>query len=299
MKPPHPTRIVLIALLVACSMQLQARQLSLPLVTFAPGDIFVSLEQGPVLWWTPAGLLRSVLVPTVTGVGEGMGFDAAGNLYVTRWCSDGPCQTGNTVEKFNNLGLSQGQAGHAFDCQPHTIVFDRAGFAYTGQAACRKTIVKSTLGATITAEYTVAEDNYGVFWMDLAPDGCTMVYTSFGPNVKQFDVCANTQLADFNAAPVPGGMAQDLRVLPDGGVLVSSGEVIARLDHNGVVTQTYAVPTEGALWAGLDLVGDGTFWAANYFSSNMHRFDLASGTKLATITTGIPANSPVGVRVKK
>src|SRR5688572_22345852 len=263
MKPPHPTRIVLIALLVACSMQLQARQLSLPLVTFAPGDIFVSLEQGPVLWWTPAGLLRSVLVPTVTGVGEGMGFDAAGNLYVTRWCSDGPCQTGNTVEKFNNLGLSQGQAGHAFDCQPHTIVFDRAGFAYTGQAACRKTIVKSTLGATITAEYTVAEDNYGVFWMDLAPDGSTMVYTSFGPNVKQFDVCANTQLADFNAAPVPGGMAQDRRVMRDRGIRVSRAGVLARREHSSVVTQTCAVPRETARWSGLDLVGNGAFGAAN------------------------------------
>ena len=91
----------------------------------------------------------------------------------------------------------------------------------------------------------------------------------------------------------------DLAIEPDGGVLVASGEVIARLDHNGVLTQTYQVPGEGALWAGLDLVGDGTFWAGNYYSSNLHRFDLASGTKLATITTGVPANTIVGVRVRK
>ena len=65
-------------------------------------------------------------------------------------------------------------------------------------------------------------------------------------------------------------MAQDLRVLPDGGVLVSSGQVIARLDKTGVLTQTYEVPGEGALWAGLDLAGDGTFWAATISSSNVY-----------------------------
>ena len=27
----------------------------------------------------------------------------------------------------------------------------------------------------------------GVFWMDLAPDGCTMFYTSYGPNVKRYE----------------------------------------------------------------------------------------------------------------
>jgi outer membrane protein assembly factor BamB len=290
---------VLLAVVAALSLQLRASQLSLPLLTFAKGDVFVSLENGPVLWWTAAGLPRGILIPTVLGVGEGMAFDSAGNLYVTRWCLDGPCQFGNTIEKFNSLGLSQGKVGPVFNCQPHTMVFDRAGAAYVGQAACNKTILKLSLPAAVAGEYAVAEETYGVFWMDLAADGCTMVYTSVGSNVKQFDVCANAQLADFNAAPLPGGITHDVRVLPDGGVLVSSGEVIARLDHTGVLTRTYQVPGEGALWAGLDLVGDGTFWAGNYFSSNLHRFDLATGSKLATITTGVPANSIVGLRVKK
>jgi streptogramin lyase len=126
-----------------------------------------------------------------------------------------------------------------------------------------------------------------------------LFYTSFGPNVKRVDVCANTQLADFNAAPLPGGITQDLRVLPDGGVLVSSGQVIVRLDPAGVIAQTYEIPGEGALWAGIDLVDDGTFWAGNYFSSNVYRFDLATGAPLTRFNTGTPANSVVGIRVKK
>jgi hypothetical protein len=111
-------------------------------------------------------------------------------------------------------------------------------------------------------------------------------------------VCAGSQLPDFNVAGVPGGMAQDLRVLPDGGVLVSSGQVIARLNSDGIVTQLYEVPGEASLWAGLDLADNGaSFWAGNYFSSNLHKFDLATGTHLASISIATPSNTVVGLRV--
>lgn len=291
---PHRVWILLIALLVPLSFQVHAFHIS-----YEPGDVFVSLEPGPIQWRSPDGTLRSVLAPTVTGTGEGMAFDASGNLYVTRWCVDSMCTTGNAVEMYNVLGASMGRVGRTFNCNPHTIVFDAAGSAYIGQAGCRQTILKSVPSEIWDTEFTVAPDNYGVFWMDLAADGCTMFYTSFGPNVKRFDVCTSTQLPDFNAAALPGGMAQDVRVLLDGGVLVSSGQVIARLDDSGVLTRTYEVPGEGALWAGLDLVGDGTFWAGNYFSSNVHKFDLAEGTRLASFNTGTPASTVVGIRVMK
>lgn len=266
---------------------------------YAPGDLLVSLEPGPVQWRTSTGVLRSTLAQTVPGTGEGMAFDASGNLYVTRWCVDPFCGQGDTggVEKFNTFGQSLGKVGPAFNCAPHTIVFAAPGTAYVGQAGCAKTIIKTPLDTTITAEYAVAEEIQGVFWMDLGSDGCTMLYTSFGPNVKRYDVCGNTQLANFNAAPLPGGIGQDLRVLSDGGLLVSSGQVIVRLDESGVVTQTYEVPGEDALWTGIDLVGDGTFWVGNYRTSNVYRFNLASGALVAGFNTGTPENTVVGLRV--
>jgi streptogramin lyase len=269
-----------------------------PPVSFGPGDIMVSLETGPVQWRLADGTLRALLVPTVVGTGEGMAFDAAGTLYVTRWCTDAACQTGNTVEKYGTLGLPAGTTGRTYNCQPHTILFDSAGAAYVGQAGCNKSILKHTSSPATDDEYMVAEENYGVFWMDLAADGCTMFYTSVGPNVKRYDVCGRTQLADFNAAPLPGGITHDLRVLPDGGVLVSSGQVIARLNSSGVLVQTYEVPGEGALWAGVELAGDGTFWAANYFSSNVHHFNL-NGTRIGGFNSGTPANTVVALRIKK
>jgi outer membrane protein assembly factor BamB len=271
----------------------------------APGDLFVSLETGPVLWRLPDGTARGVLLPTIAGTGEGMDFDLAGNLHVARWCVDSSCRTGNTVEKFNVYGLSQGAVGEGYDCAPHAIVFDRAGpsrgTAYVGQAGCRGSILKFAPGATSpTAEFAVTPDQQGAFWIDLAPDSCTIFYTSFGPNVKRFDVCTHRQLPDFNQVPLPGGIAQDVRVLSDGGVLVASGDAIARLNSAGVLVGTYAVPGEdGALWAGLDLAGDGTFWAGNYFSSNVYRFDLTTGAVLWGFNTGTPANTVVGIRVRK
>ena len=305
MKTAMITRPVflLLAVLVALPAQLPARQLPIqlpPPIAFGPGDILISLEPGPVVWFSPNGTLQRVLVPTVTGLGEGMAFDGAGNLHVNRWCTDPSCtNTGNAIEQYNTLGLSVGTTGGNFNCSPHAIDFDAAGNFYVGQAGCNRTILKFLPGGTTpVTEYAVAQQE-GIWWLDLAPDGCTIFYTSIEPNVKRFDVCNNVQLPDFNAAPLPGAFTHDLRVLPDGGVLVANANVITRLNAAGVVTRTYEVEGEAALWAGLDLVGDGTFWAGNYYSSNVHQFNLDAGTRLAGFNTGTPTQTVVSIRVKK
>jgi len=265
--------------------------------TFAPGDVFVSLEPGPVQWWLADGTPRATLTSTVTGLGEGLAFDRHGNLYVARWRADALGATGNTLEKFNNAGQSMGAVGTGYNCDPHTIAFTNTDIAYVGQAGCRKTILKFVPDQIDPIELFPAEETQGIFWMDLAPDGCTMFYTSVGPNVKRFDVCGNVQLTDFNVTALPGAFTHDLRLLPDGGVLVANGEVITRLNAAGLVVRTYQGPPESTLWAGLDLVGDGTFWAANYFTSNIYRIDLASGNIIDSFNTGTPPNTAVAVRV--
>jgi hypothetical protein len=286
-------------LLVAAAVLLLSPAAKAVHISFERGDIFISLETGPVQWRMPDGTLRQALVPTVAGYGEGMAFDVSGNLYVARWRADSMGFTGNTVEKYDVLGRSEGAVGNSYNCDPHTIVFQPNGVAYVGHAGCRRSILKFTPGAVTPTEYMVAEDNQGVFWMDLASDGCTMFYTSYGPNVKRFDVCTNAQLADFNAAPLPGGVGHDLRILPDGGVLVSSGEVVARLDASGVLSRTYQGPVEPTLFAGLDLGFNDTFIAGNYLTSNVHTFDLASGAILQSFNAGSSPHTVVGIRIKK
>jgi outer membrane protein assembly factor BamB len=290
------------ALLVAGSVAAGQTLPALPglSLTFQRGDVFVALEPGPVQWWRPDGTLRGVLVSLVAGTGEGMGFDPAGNLFVTRWCSDPNCTaSGNTVEAFNNLGISAGRFGRGYDCSPHAIVFAPDGTAFVGQAGCTGSILRFSPGALDPVSFPVEAEVQGSFWIDLAPNGCTVFYTSVGPNVKRYDTCARRQLANFNVAPLPGGVTHDLRILPDGGVLVSSGQVVARLDPSGALVRTYSVPGETALWAGLDLAGDGTFWVANYLSSNVYRFDLATGGIIDSFNTGTPPNTAVAVRVRK
>ncbi len=292
----NKARPVLLLFTVMAVLLLGQRTETLALV-FARGDVFVALESGPVQWFHSNGTLERTLWHRIVGTGEGMGFDAAGNLYVTRWCDPPACDAGGTTEVFNMLGLSVGTFGSGYNCGPHAIVFDRAGNGYVGQAGCTGAIMKFASGQPPVA-FDVAWDNQGSFWIDLAPDGCTMFYTSYGPNVKRVDVCTGTQLPDFNVAPVPGGVAHDVRVLPDGGVIVAAVGEIARLNAAGVLVQSYTVP-EPSYWAGLDLVGDGTFWAGNYETSNVYRFNLASGAVLTGFNTGAPTHNVVGVRVKK
>jgi outer membrane protein assembly factor BamB len=274
--------------------------LSVPLVTFHRGDLFISLEPGPVQWRLADGTLRSTLPQLVPGTGEGMAFDPQGNLYVTRWCIDATCSTGNTVEKYNALGASLGAVGSGYNCNPHAILFVPSGMSYIGQAGCNGSILKFMPGSGVpAAEYMVAPDVQGAFWIDLGADGCTMFYTSFGPNVKRFDTCGNVQLSNFNVAGLPGGIAQDLRVLPDGGILVSSGQVIVRLNSQGSIVRTYRGPAEDTLWSGLDLGEDGTFWVGNYRSSNVYKFNLATGAIVHSFNAGTPPNTVVGIRIMK
>ena len=299
-------------LLTGALLVLAPRPVQSMSTTFAPGDIFVSITvyapsvgvipgsvtTGQVQWRFPDGTLNRIMISEVPGTAEGMGFDAGANLYLTHWCFDLTCTTGNTVEKFNTLGLSQGAFGSGYNCNPHAIVFDAAGSAYVGQADCSGAILKFEPGNAPIA-FAVAPDNRGSFWIDLAADGCTIFYTSWGPNVKRFNTCTGVQLPNFNVAPLPGGEVQDLRILPDGGVLVSSGQVVARLDASGNLVQTYGVAGETSLWAGLDLVGDGTFWVGNYYTSNVYKFDLTTGAVRASFNTGTPPETVVGVRVLK
>src|SRR3989442_168799 len=276
---------------------LPAASLSIPR-SFAPGDVLVSLRTGEVQWWS-GGALVGVLVNMIPGKAEGMGFDAAGNLYVSHYCADvSVCLTGNSVEKFSPQGISLGAFGSGYNCNPYAFAFDRAGRVYVGQADCTGDIRQLDASGVFRTAFDVAPDLRGSARIDLASDGCTMFYTSQGPNVKRFDVCSNRQLPDFNAAPIASGYAGSLRILPDGGVLVATSNDIARLDSGGRLVRTYDVAGEPDLWIGLDLVGDGTFWASNYGSSDVTRFDLATGAPLATINTGTPTTTGKDVLAK-
>lgn len=269
---------------------------STPSGTFQPGDIFVSLQNGQIQWHRADGTLVGVLSNQIPGKTEGMAFDVGLNLYATHHCFDSLCLTGNAVEKFNASGQSMGAFGSGYNCNPNSIVFNGDGNALVGQDDCSGDVMRFSGSGSPMADYDVGVDARGSSWIELATDGCTLLYTSSSPRVMRFNACAGLQLGDFATLPDVG---YGLKVLADGGLLVADNSAIVRLDSGGSVVATYDAPGEPDLWLSVDLVGDGTFWASNYGSSDVVRFNLATGAVVGSFNTGTPSFTVKAVAVRR
>ncbi len=245
---------------------------------FQSGDILISMKDGTVQWRRHDWTLVKVLTGT-DGQAKGMAWDSSGNLFVTHWTGSG--SAGNNVARFDRAGDPTGFFGTGYNCNPTATVTDNSGNVYVGQADCGGHILKFDSSGNLVAEYTVAVESRGSSHIVLDPNQCTMYYTSEGPNVKQFNICSNTQMPDFNSAPLPdpAGGAQEFSLLPGGGMLISDFGVIARLDSSGKLVSTYNAPAGDHCWLGMALDPDGTsFWASNWCESTVVRFGIASGS---------------------
>ena len=248
-------------------------------LTFQPDDILLSMKDGTVQWRRSDWTLVKIITSNTDGQAKGMALDASGNLFVTHYFGTG--LSGNDVMKFDPNGNLIGPFGSStYDCNPGSIVFDKSGNAYVGHADCSGNIFKLDSHGNLLARYNVTIENRGSSHILLGPDQCTMYYTSEGPNVKRFNVCTNTQMPDFNTAPLPDAIegAEQFALLPGGGLLVANFSVIARLDASGNLVRTYNAPGDTHCWLGMALDTDGTsFWASNWCDSFATRFDLATG----------------------
>jgi hypothetical protein len=261
--------------------------------TFQPGDVFVATGNGTVQWRHPDGTLHSTLATLQGGDTTGMGFDTSGNLYVTNFDAD-------SVSVFNTMGVLTGTFGSGYNSHPESILFDAAGDAYVGQADGTADILKFDSAGTPLDSFDVATSVRGSDWIDLAADQCTMFYTSEGTEVKRYNVCTDTQLADFAPPGTLHDRAFALRLLlaaQGGGLLVADRHDIHRLDSAGNIVQTYDAPGEDC-WFALNLDPDSTsFWSADFCTSNVYKFDIASGAVLLSFNTGTGTNTVFGLAV--
>jgi ribosomal protein L35AE/L33A len=261
------------------------------------GDVFVGMTDGRVFWYGPDGTYKRTLSGVSDGEASGLAFDSARNLYVPHWYSKIPLQPGNTVARFDTNGNLLGVFGSGYNCNPSSFAFDAAGNVYVGQADCSGNIFKFDAAGNFLRAFAALTGRRGADHIDLASDGCTMFYSNWTKDVMRFNVCTNTQMLPFNKLPMPGEQAFHLRILPDGGVLVADTEVIVRLDASGNQIQTYVVPGPN-YWSGVDLVGDGSFWATNSASADVYKFNLSTGAVLARFNTGTGSWTAVGVAIK-
>jgi Tol biopolymer transport system component len=242
-----------------------------------PGDVLVARESGMVSVFRPDGAPVANWFTGATGYETGMAFDTSGNLYVTNFGS-------STVSKLAPDGTLLGNFGSGYSLRPESIIFDSQGDAYVGQAEGAADVQKrSAAGAPIEA-FDVAIDDRGSDWIQLRPDGCTLVYTSEGTRILQYDVCTRTQLPDFAITTQP--RLYGIALLPDGGAVVAGESVIRRYDSTGTQTRTYDDPAAND-WFSIALDPDGTsFWATDGVDSTVYRFDLATGAVIASFPSG-------------
>jgi hypothetical protein len=258
---------------------------------FSPDDVFVGVGSNKVQWRSPGGTLNQTLTTAASSsITTGMAFDPAGKLYVTGY-------TSNVVNRFTTSGAADTTFGSGYNSHPESIAFDRAGNAYVGQERGARDILKFGPSGNLLASYNAStEAANGTDRIDLAPDQCTIYYTSQGKSVRRFNVCTNSQGPNLTSS-LPGKEAFDVKVLPTGGVLVADTTAVYRLNASGTITQTYDQPNRDC-WVTLALDSAATsFWAADRCASQVYRFSLTTGTVQSSFTTGTKSGSINGLAV--
>jgi hypothetical protein len=250
-------------------------------IPFAKGDVVVSIGDGKVNHYSPTGVFRETLT---TGTGAtnppgnetGMCFDPQGRLYTTDYDA-------LQMSRFNNLGglVNQPFFEPPQGYPPESCVVDQAGqYLYTGLNESDNEILKLDTNGTMVNDFFVATDEFGISYIDLGRDGCTIYYTSEGNFVLRFNVCTGAQQVNF-ASGLPGP-CYAIRVRSNGEAIVACDASIVRLNSSGAIIQSYNPGSEGDFFS-LALDPDGTsFWASGYSSGNVYKVNIASGAVSTT-----------------
>lgn len=247
--------------------------------------LFVGISNGQIAQFTKSGTSQNTLNSNRGGSITGMAFDAAENLYTSDF-------TANTVTRFSGNGGLLGAFGSGYNCKPESIVFDRTGNAYVGETGCSHALLKLDGYGNLEASYSVATEKQGSDWIDLAPDQCTIYYTSQGSSVLRFNACTGQQMAPF-ATGLNTGLA--VKILSNGDLLVADKQDIVRFDSAGRKIMTYTASGESC-FVGLALDSDGaSFWATDYCSSDVVQFDINSGNELSKFNSGTATNTVYGI----
>ena len=147
---------------------------------FVQGDDFASVGNSTVDVFTPTGTLVCTLDDlTGTSFTTGSASDAAGNFYVTNF--------NNGVSKYNNSGTLQSpNPFFTGGVNYESILFDKSGNAYTGDAGSNKiSMFAGAASGGPTNTFTVAVGPRGTDWIDLSANQTTFLYTSEGNKIKQ------------------------------------------------------------------------------------------------------------------
>jgi PKD repeat protein len=233
-----------------------------------------------------------------------MAFDTSRNLYVASF--SGGDGSPNALE-FDPAGTeSFFIVSNLFSA--NSFAFDKAGNAYQGGSggAIEQFDANGQPRTTfaVTVDPTSPSGNGEVDYLDVAADQCAIYYTSRGTQIKGFNICTNQQLAkDFadnigTPAPPTAGpvsFANELRIRPNGEILLADSDFVIRFAANGTVMQNYSTPAGKNTFTGLSLDPDGTSFWTSQGTGEIDHFDIATGNLLSSFQTPFGIGEAVAV----
>jgi len=265
--------------------------------SYEPGEIFVSVGGGLIRVFDPTGAEIGELDTTTNSAEIGDMCFANGAMYSMNF-------NDQSISKFDGSGeLLEAKWADlsVIPADPESCVLDSDGNLYVGAQSGE--LLKLDGDGTLVRTFQPDIAGSGTDQIDLAADQCTVLYTSESPAIKRFDVCTNSQLSDFNASELGSNSCFNLRIRPNGEVLVACGLSVYRLSSSGALINQYdpagVDPAGGGLFA-LNLDNDNKhFFTATYNEGRIWRIDIdsGSGTEATYITTTIAGDSIGGLAV--
>lgn len=245
---------------------------------YVKGDVFASVGPGSVSVFTPTGTLVCTMNDGTGAITTGSGFDAAGNFYVTNF--------NNSAAKFDNSGNLVNPT--FFNTAPDESVLNVskgpfAGSSFTGGPSIPTINQFNTSTGALTHQFSVLGGNLtgGTDWIDLKPDGVTMLYDGEGTVIRSFNLSTSTQNPDFSTSSAFSHIFA-LRVLPVGSdagdVLIANSINALLLDSLGNLLTTYTLPGNGGGDFSLNLDPNGTdFWTGDFRTDTVWEINIATG----------------------
>lgn len=284
-------------------------------VPYVIGDVFAAVGSGQIRHYSPLGVLKNTLVvPASTPITTGMAFDKRGHLFVTLFSTGDAVN--HQVAEFDDQGnfVSYFATGYSTWHFPESIVINTAGDFYIGQASTAVNpgnpllahILKFNAAGVYQTEYAAATETRGTDWTEIAEcgDQCVLFYTSEGRLVKRYNVCNDTQMADFVDNGPTAGRSYALRVLPTLEVLSCTGAVVIGspppqssvylYSATGVLEFTYIFANSSLFALNIDPDRQ-SFWTADINTGAIYHLNLPSaGGNLITSWVSPPASGGLG-----
>src|SRR5262249_40592688 len=141
------------------------------------------------------------------------------------------------IVKYDIDGNKIGTFGSGFNADPESILFDKSGNAYVGQADGTHAILKFDPSGNLLKTITPTSVDRGTDWIDLSADQNTLYYAGEGPTIRTISAVTGLQGPNFETGKGFNQFA--LRLLGDGGLLVANGINVLRYDASGNITKTY------------------------------------------------------------